>query len=108
MKQDEFYKLVRIFTKIDDNASELYAEEWKKLTEEPRPVFSKKEIIKNCFSLIIDYPEMISDREKIFIIKLVRCYISEAVEEKQNHKLSVDKWSADYYTDEQSGAKITG
>lgn len=36
----------------------------------------------------------------------MRCYISEAVEEKQNHKLSVDKWSADYYTDEKSGADI--
>lgn len=33
----------------------------------------------------------------------MRCYISEAVEEKQNHKLSVDKWNADYYTDSYSG-----
>ncbi len=36
----------------------------------------------------------------------MRCYIAEAVEEKQNHKLSVDKWSADYYTDETNGADI--
>ena len=25
------------------------------------------------------------------------------MEEKQNHKLSVDKWNADYYTDDHSG-----
>jgi hypothetical protein len=66
-------------------------------------VFSKKEIITNCFSLIINHPDEVTDAEKIFIIKLVRCYISEAVEEKQNHKLSVDKWNADYYTDDHSG-----
>jgi hypothetical protein len=47
-------------------------------------------------------PTEISDNEKIFVIKLVRCYISEAVEENQNYKLSVDRWSADYYTDESS------
>ena len=46
---------------------------------------------------------MIKDEQKIFIIKLVRCYIAEAVEENQNHKLCVDKWSADYYTDDTSG-----
>lgn len=50
---------------------------------------------------------MIQDSEKIFLIKLVRCYIAEAVEEKQNHKLSVDKWSADYYTDNANSLEIT-
>jgi hypothetical protein len=53
---------------------------------------------------VINYPDQITDSEKIFIIRLVRCYISEAVEEKQNHKLSVDKWNAEYYTDNFSGA----
>ena len=36
----------------------------------------------------------------------MRCYIAEAVEEKQNHKLSVDKWNASYYTDDTSGCDI--
>lgn len=49
---------------------------------------------------------MVKDSEKIFLIKLVRCYIAEAVEEKQNHKLAVDKWSADYYDEPTSGADI--
>ena len=106
LKQDEFYKLVRIFTSMDELSAENTATEWQSLSEDPRPVFSKREIIKNCFELIINYPNIIKDSEKIFIIKLVRCYIAESVEEKQNHKLSVDKWSADYYTDETSGADI--
>jgi hypothetical protein len=91
---------------MDDLSAENAATEWQKIGEDPRPVFSKREIIKNCFELIINYPDIIRDSEKIFIIKLVRCYIAEAVEEKQNHKLSVDKWSADYYTDESSGANL--
>lgn len=44
------------------------------------------------------------DSEKIFIIKLVRCYISEAVESHQNHKLPVDKWGPEYYSDDTNGA----
>jgi inositol 1,4,5-triphosphate receptor type 1/inositol 1,4,5-triphosphate receptor type 3 len=104
LKQDEFYKLVHIFTSMDTVSSEMYSDNWKSVAEEPRAVFSQKEIIRNCFSLIIDYPNQVTDAEKIFIIKLVRCYISEAVESKQNHKLSVDKWNADYYTDDFSGS----
>jgi hypothetical protein len=42
----------------------------------------------------------VNDAEKIFILKLVRCYITEAVESKQNYKLPVDKWDADYYSGE--------
>jgi hypothetical protein len=42
--------------------------------------------------------ETIEDEEKIFIIKIARCYITEAVEGKQNYKLPVDKWNADYYS----------
>ena len=44
-------------------------------------------------------PENISDDEKVFVIKLIRCYISEAVEEQQNYKLAVDKRNAEYYSD---------
>lgn len=87
---------------MDDTSTEIYSEYWKDV-DDPRPVFSKNQIIKNCFSLIINNPDQVTDSQKIFIIKLVRCYISEAVEKDQNHKLSVDKWSADYYTDQCSG-----
>ena len=41
--------------------------------------------------------ETISDAEKIFIIKIARCYITEAIEEKQQFKFPVDKWNADYF-----------
>jgi hypothetical protein len=44
------------------------------------------------------YPEEVKDSEKIFVIKLARCYITEAVEGNQSYKLPVDKWSADYYS----------
>jgi hypothetical protein len=42
----------------------------------------------------------ITDNEKIFIIKLARCYITEAVEGNQSYKLPVDKWNPDYYSEE--------
>lgn len=51
-------------------------------------------------------PDKINDEEKIFTIKLARCYITEAVEENQIYKLEVDKWSADYYTDDFNGSDI--
>lgn len=60
----------------------------------------------SVFSLIINNPDKINDEEKIFIIKLARCYIAEAVEEKEAYKLSVDQWNADYYTDDYSGSNI--
>ena len=44
----------------------------------------------------MNQPTKFQDTEKIFVIKLIRCYLTEAVEEKQYHKLSVDKWNADY------------
>jgi hypothetical protein len=92
---------------MDALSADIYQADWKVIDEDPRPLFSKKEIISNCFSLIIEHPDVIQDSEKIFLIKLVRCYITEAVEEKQNHKLAVDKWSADYYTDEANSLEIT-
>lgn len=66
-------------------------------------MFTRKEILSNCFTLIREHPQDISDSEKIFVIKLARCYVSEAVERDQSYKLGVDRWSADYYTDDQSG-----
>ncbi len=84
---------------MDETSTEYYSQNWPE-NESPVPIFSRKEIIKNIFSLIMNNPTEISDNEKIFVIKLVRCYLSESVEEYQNYKLSVDKWSADYYTDE--------
>ena len=40
--------------------------------------------------------ETISTAEKIFVIKIARCYITEAVEARQNYKYPVDKWNSDY------------
>lgn len=99
LKDDEFYNLVRIFRQMDETSTAYYEKYWQE-NESPCPIYERKEIIRNIFSLIMNNPTQISDEEKIFVIKLVRCYISEAVEENQNYKLSVDKWSADYYTDE--------
>ena len=42
----------------------------------------------------------IQDEEKIFVLKIARCFITEAVEGRQNYKLPVDKWSADYFPGE--------
>ena len=53
----------------------------------------------------MEYPEQINDREKIFVMKLVRFYITEAIEEKQNYKLPVDKWDANYCGDNEEFKK---
>jgi len=55
-----------------------------------------KEIITVTFNLMVKDPSLIKDEEKIFVVKLIRCFLTEAIEEKQNYKLSVDKWDADY------------
>jgi hypothetical protein len=31
------------------------------------------------------------------VIKIARCFITEAVEGNQSYKLQVDKWNADYF-----------
>lgn len=49
----------------------------------------------------MDHTESISDQEKIFVIKIARCFITEAVESQQTYKLPVDKWDADYYSGEE-------
>lgn len=41
--------------------------------------------------------DSISTSEKIFVIKIARCYITEAVEGAQNFKFPVDKWDAGYF-----------
>ena len=58
------------------------------------PLISLDEIIKNIFEMTMKDPKKIEDVYKIPVIKLIRCYISEAVENKQQYKLSVDKWDA--------------
>lgn len=58
---------------------------------------SLREILTNSFALIMKYPAEINDSEKIFVIKLARCYLTEAVEGSQSYKLPVDKWTPDYY-----------
>ena len=39
-----------------------------------------KEIITHTFQLIMNEPTKFQDSEKIFVIKLIRCYLTEAVE----------------------------
>ena len=39
----------------------------------------------------------ISHSEKMFVIKIARCYITEAVEQGQSYKYPVDKWDASYF-----------
>jgi hypothetical protein len=40
----------------------------------------------------MENPKNIADEQKIFVIKMVRCFLTEAVESKQSYKLGVDKW----------------
>ena len=47
------------------------------------------------------YQHEINDNEKIFIIKLARCYLTEAVEGSQSYKLPVDKWDPSYYAEDE-------
>lgn len=61
LKQDEFYKLVRVFTSMDAISASNSEPEWQSIGDDPRPVFSKREIIKNCFELIINFPDIIKD-----------------------------------------------
>jgi len=49
------------------------------------------------FSLIMNNHESINTAEKIFVIKIARCFITEAVEGQQTYKYPVDKWNASYF-----------
>ena len=80
LKDDEFYNLVKIIKGLNETSSKYYAQNWEDLKENSIPIFSRRQIIKNMFNLIMNNPDQISDNEKIFVIKLVRCYLSEAVE----------------------------
>ena len=42
LKQDEFYKLVHIFDRMDALSADIYQPDWKSIEEDPRPLFSKK------------------------------------------------------------------
>ncbi len=44
--------------------------------------------------------DKIQDSEKMFVIKLARCFLTEAVESSQNYKMAVDQWSPEYYDGE--------
>ena len=99
LKEDEFFKLVTTLTRIDSTSKVYYEQWWLKLEEKKtNPVVSLKEIFTKSFALIMNNHETIQDEEKMFIIKIARCYITEAVEGNQTYKLAVDKWDADYYS----------
>jgi hypothetical protein len=95
-KDDEFIFFVNKTLGLNETSIEQYKENWHMLNEEPKPVISVNEILTKMFKLIMDNPTKIADQQKIFVIKMVRCFITEAVESKQSYKLSVDKWDADY------------
>ena len=88
------------FTKLDEISKVFYSDYMLKkasIHNFDLPLISLDEIIKNVFEMTMSDPDSIQDEYKIPIIKLIRCYISEAVEHKQSYKLSVDKWDAEYF-----------
>jgi hypothetical protein len=86
-------------TNINETSKLYYKQLWFEATKDVKsvPVVPLKEIFTKSFRLIMNNHETISDSEKIFIIKIARCYITEAVEGRQSYKLPVDKWTADYF-----------
>jgi hypothetical protein len=77
LREDEFLKLVTTLTRIDTTSRAYYEQEWLKVdVKKPIPVVSLKEIFTKSFRLIMSNHETIQDDEKIFIIKIARCYIT--------------------------------
>lgn len=95
-KDDEFIFLVNTLINLNEISSEQYRVKFKEIDEEPRPVISVNEVFSKIFKLIMENPDKIDDQQKIFVIKLVRCFLTQAVEGKQSYKLCIDKWDADY------------
>jgi hypothetical protein len=60
LKDDEFYNLVRIFRQMDATSTSYYQSFWQE-NESPSPIYERKEIIRNIFSLIMNNPTQISD-----------------------------------------------
>ena len=80
LKEDEFYKLVTSLTNINETSKSYYLEKWKNAGEPNAiPVVPLREIFTKSFTLIMNNHETISVAEKIFVIKIARCYITEAV-----------------------------
>jgi len=83
---DEFIKLVGTLTEIDEISRRHYNEYCSRqlgINNFDTPVVSLDEVFKNMFKLTMEHPTEIEDRFKIPIIKLIRCYISEAIEKHQ-------------------------
>ncbi len=102
LRDDEFYKLVYTITNINEISEKYYRKDWEDIgsANTIKPVVPLKEILTNSFKLIMNNQHEINDNEKIFIIKLTRCYITEAVEGNQSYKLPADKWNPEYYSEE--------
>lgn len=60
LKDDEFYNLVRIFRQMDTTSTSYYQYFWQE-NESPSPIYERKEIIRNIFSLIMNNPTQILD-----------------------------------------------
>ena len=88
---------MQIFINLDNISTEFYDKAWTEIDGTSIPVVKINEVLTKTISLIISQPQSFQDEEKIFIIRLIRCYITESVEEKQNYKLSIDQWEPSYY-----------
>jgi hypothetical protein len=78
-KDDEFIFFVNKTLGLDATSVEQYKNNWKAINEAPRPVISVNEILTKMFKLIMENPTKIADQQKIFVIKMVRCFMTEAV-----------------------------
>ena len=97
LKEEEFYNLVTSLKNIDQTSMAYYTDLWRNAGDPNTfSVVPLKEVLTKSFTLIMNNHSTINDEEKIFVIKLARCYITEAEEESQKYKYPVDKWSSDY------------
>lgn len=80
LRENEFYKLVTTLTNINQTGKMYYESRWLGVGEtKSLPVVPLKEIFTKSFRLIMNNHDTINDAEKIFVIKVARCYITEAV-----------------------------
>lgn len=99
---------MRTFTNLDDISKKHYTDYCARelaINNYDMPVVSMDEVFKNMFKLTMEHPTEIQDQYKIPIIKLVRCYISEAIERDQEYKLGVDCWDAKYTEGDEEASK---
>ena len=79
LKEEEFYNLVTSLKNIDQTSMTYYTDLWRNAGDPNTfSVVPLKEVLTKSFTLIMNNHSTINDEEKIFVIKLARCYITEA------------------------------